>query len=86
MDVKAVFVAILYFSRLSIQSLGLIVKFLYKKRRAKTIFKRTLILHGISNEAAKELVKSYPDPINEILNLVSIRKKGRWRILAFPRN
>jgi len=74
MDVKAVFIGILYFSRLSIQSLGLIVKLIYKKRRAKSIFRKTLILHGISQEAAQELVKSYPDPMNEILNLVSIRK------------
>jgi len=74
MGLKAVFIAVLYFSRLSIQSLGLIVTFLYKKRRAKSIFEKTLVLHGISQEAAQELTKYYPNPISEILSLVNIRR------------
>jgi len=77
MGVTSFFIAILYFSRLSIQSFCLIMLFIYKKRRAKSIFRKTLILHEISQEAAQELVKSYPDPMNEVLNLVRIRKKGR---------
>ena len=74
MGLKAVFIAVLYFSRLSIQSLALIVKFLYKKRRAKSIFEKTLVLHGISQDAAQELAKCYPNPISEILSLVNIRR------------
>jgi hypothetical protein len=74
MGLKAVFIAVLYFSRLSIQSLGIIVKFLYKKRRAKSIFEKTLVLHGISQDAAQELAKCYPNPISEILSLVKIRR------------
>jgi hypothetical protein len=77
MGVKAVFIDILYFSRLSLQSFGLIVKFIYKKRRARSIFKKTLILDGISQEVAKELAKSYPDPMKEILKLANTRKTGR---------
>ena len=74
MGLKAVFIAVLYFSRLSIQSLGLIVKFIYKKRRAKSIFEKTLVRHGISQDAAKELAKCYPNPISEILSLANIRR------------
>lgn len=74
MGVKVIFISVLYFSKLSIQSLGLMTKVVYKQRRAKSTFKKTLILHGISPEAAQELAKAYPNPINEILNLMNIRK------------
>ena len=74
MGLKAIFINILYFSKLSIQSLGLMTKAIYKQRRAKSTFRKTLILHGISPAAAQELAKAFPNPINEISNLMKIRK------------
>lgn len=73
MGLRDILVSILYFFRLSIQSLGLLATAQYKRRRAKATFQRTLILHGIPSEAAQELAKAYPNPISEILGLMNVR-------------
>jgi hypothetical protein len=63
-----------YFFKLSIQSLGIIVNAKIRHRSAKATFKRTLILNGIPLEAAKELSRAYPNPLNEVLNLLTLRR------------
>ena len=73
MGLRDIFTTIFYFSSLSIQSLGLVAKAQYRHRRARATFKKTLILQGIPSEAARELAKAYPNPISEILGLISIR-------------
>ncbi len=70
MGAKALFVDILYCSRLALQSLGLVTKTLVKRRKAKSTFKKTLILEGISPKVAGEITKKYPDPITEFLFLI----------------
>ena len=67
--------SIYYFLKLSIQSLGIIVKSKISYRSAKTNFKKTLILNGIPLEAAQELSKAYPNPLNDALSLMNIRSK-----------
>ena len=85
MGLKAILTNLFYISKLSIQSLSLMVKAKYKRRRAKATFQRTLILHGIPSEAAQELAKAYPNPINEVLNLMNMRRiRGKdWRYFRF---
>jgi hypothetical protein len=70
MGAKALFIDVLYCSRLALQSLGLITQTVVKRRRAKSTFKKTLITQGIPPEIAKEIVKEYPDPVTEILSLI----------------
>ena len=70
MGVKALIIDILYFSRLCVQSLGLVTQAIVKRRRAKSTFKKTLMLQGIPPEAARELAEAYPNPLSEILSLV----------------
>ena len=70
MGITALFIDILYFSRLAVQSLGLVTQTIVKRRRAKSTFKKTLILQGIPPKIAKEIAEGYPDPVNEIFNLV----------------
>ena len=70
MGAKALFVDVLYCSRLALQSLGLITQTAVKRRRAKSTFKKTLVLQGIPPEIAKEIAKEYPDPITEIFSLI----------------
>jgi hypothetical protein len=41
-----------------------------KRRKAKSTFKKTLILQGISPKVANEIAKEYPDPIAEIFSLI----------------
>ena len=70
MGAKALFVDVLYCSRLALQSLGLITQTAVKRRRAKSTFKKTLITEGVPPEIAKEIAKEYPDPITEIFSLI----------------
>jgi len=70
MGITALFIDILYFSRLAVESLGLITQTIVKRRRAKSTFKKTLILQGIPPKIAKEIAEGYPDPVNEIFNLM----------------
>ena len=70
MGAKALFVDILYCSRLALQSLGLVTKTVVKRRKAKSTFKKTLILQGIPPKVANEITKKYPDPVAEFLSLI----------------
>jgi len=70
MGAKALFLDILYFSRLCVQSLGLVTQAIVKRRRAKSTFKKTLMLQGIPPKTARELAEAYPNPLSEILSLV----------------
>jgi hypothetical protein len=68
-------VSLFYLLKLSFQSLGLLTRTTIKHQKAKATFEKTLILHGIPLETAQELSKAYPNPINEILHLMSIRNR-----------
>ncbi len=70
MGVKALFVDVLYCSRLAVQSLGLFTQTVVKRRRAKLTFKKTLVLQGIPPEIAKEIAEEYPDPVTVIFSLI----------------
>jgi len=70
MGVKALFVDVLYCSRLAVQSLGLITQTVVKRRRAKSTFKKTLITQGIPPEIAKKIAEEYPNPVTEIFSLI----------------
>jgi len=70
MGAKALFVDVLYCSRLAVQSLGLVTQTVVKRRKAKSTFKKTLILQGIPAKIANEIAKEYPDPITEIFSLI----------------
>ena len=74
MSVKAVMISTYYFLKLSLISLGIIVKAKIRHRRAKTIFMKTLIRNGIPLEAAQELSRGYPNPMNEVLSLMKVRR------------
>jgi len=70
MDAKALFIDFLYCSRLALQLLGLVTQTVVRRRKAKTTFKKTLILQGIPPKIANELAKEYPNPITEIFSLI----------------
>ena len=70
MGAKALLIDILYFSRLAVQSLGLVTQTIVKRRRAKSTFKKTLNLQGISPKIAQEIAEVYPNPVNAIFNLM----------------
>jgi hypothetical protein len=70
MGAKALLIDALYCSRLAVQSLGLVTQTIVKRRRAKSTFKKTLILQGVPPKIANEIAKEYPDPVNEIFYIV----------------
>jgi hypothetical protein len=67
---KALFFDVLYASRLALQAMGLITQTGVKRRKAKSTFKKTLILQGIKPKIADELAKEYPNPITEISSFI----------------
>ena len=70
MGAQALFVDVLYCSRLALQSLGLVTQTVVKRRKAKSTFKKTLILQGIPPKIAQEIAEEYPNPITEIFSLI----------------
>ena len=70
MQVKALFLGILYGSKLAFQSLSLVTQTAVKRRSAKSAFKKTLILEGIPPKIANEIAEEYPNPIVEIFSLI----------------
>jgi hypothetical protein len=70
MGVKALFVDVLYGSKLAFQSLGLVTQTAMRRRQAKSMFKKTLIQQGVSPDVANEIAKEFPNPINEIFSLL----------------
>jgi hypothetical protein len=70
MGAKALFVDALYCSRLALQSLSLVMQTVVKRRKAKSTFKKNLVLQGIPPKIAKEIAKEYPDPVTEIFSLI----------------
>jgi hypothetical protein len=75
MGAKALFIDVLYCSKLALQSVGLITQTAVKRRRAKSFFKKTLITQGITPQIAKEIAETYPDPITEIFSII---KDNAW--------
>jgi len=70
MGAKALFVDALYCSRLVVQAAGLVPQAIVKRQRAKSTFKKTLILQGIPPKIAQEIAKEYPNPVNAIFSLI----------------
>ncbi len=70
MGAKALLIDVLYCSRLALQSLGLVTQTVVKRRKAKSTFKKTLILQGIPPKIAQEIAEEYPNPITEIFSLI----------------
>jgi len=74
MGLKAILTNLFCILKLFLQILGLVMKAKHGQRRAKAVFKKTLILHGIPSEVAQELARAYPDPIDEVLSLMKMRR------------
>ena len=70
MRAKSLFVDVLYGSKIAFQSLGLITQTEIKRRKAKGIFRKTLIQQGIPSEIANEIAKEYPNPISELFSIL----------------
>jgi len=70
MGAKALFVDVLYGSKLAFQSLGLVTQTTLKRRKAKSTFKKTLIQQGVPPEAANEIAEEFPNPISALFSIM----------------
>ncbi|PVX25847.1 MAG: hypothetical protein CW691_03250 [Candidatus Bathyarchaeum sp.] len=70
MRAKALFIDVLYCSKLAVQSVGLVTQTAMKRRKAKLAFKKTLISQGVPPKVANEIAKEYPNPLTEIVSLI----------------
>jgi hypothetical protein len=71
MTVKAVISNFLYGSRLVLQSMHLLAHANYRRHKAVNTFERTLITNGIPADIARELTQAYPNPIQELISLLT---------------
>jgi len=71
MTVKAVISNFLYGSRLALQSVHLLAHANYRRHKAVNTFERTLIKNGIPSNIARELTQAYPNPIQELIGLLT---------------
>lgn len=77
MELEYILSSVYHFSKISVQSLGLMAKAKIRHRKAKAKFRETLIHHGVPSGIAKELSKSYPNPIDEIFSIMKqVKRKG----------
>ena len=67
--------SLFYVLRLSFQSLGLLTQTKIHRWKAQATFEKTLLLHGLPPEAAKELAQVYPDPLTGLFNLIQMTTK-----------
>lgn len=74
MNLKDLLFSTYYFLKLSVQSLSIMVRGQIGHHSAKTTFKKTLILNGVPQDAAKELSRTYPNPLNDVLSLIRARR------------
>jgi hypothetical protein len=70
MGAKALFIDVIYGSKLAFHSLGLVTQTTMKRRKAQSTFKKTLIQQGVPPEAAKELAEEFPNPVSELFSIL----------------
>jgi len=79
LSLKAILVSLYYFLKLSVQSLGILVHASIRRRRAKAAFQKTLVRNGLPLAAAQELSRVYPNPIRDVLRLMSLRRGSAFK-------
>jgi len=62
------------FIKLNVMIAWFSLLFLFKKRRAVSRFKRTLISSGIGKKEADLLGKNYPFKLSDVINLIERRE------------
>jgi hypothetical protein len=67
---KALLSDVAYGSKIAFQSLGLVTQTTMRRRKAKGVFKKTLIQQGLPPHVADELAKDYPNPITELFSII----------------
>ncbi len=71
MTVKAVISNFLYGSRLALQSVHLLAHANLRRHKAVNTFEQTLIENGIPSNVAREITRAYPNPIQELISLLT---------------
>lgn len=70
MDLRSILYAIFYSIKLFFSFTGLTIRLYFKRRRAKSIFRKELVASGLSYEEAEEIAEEFPLKTGEVLKLL----------------
>lgn len=69
MGVGSILSTIFYTIKLLLGSAGLAVRFYFRRRRARSIFRKELVASGLSGREADEIAEGFPLALGEVLSL-----------------
>ena len=69
MGVKSILTTIFYSIRLLFISIGVAIRFYFKRKKAKSLLKREFVASGMSKREADEIAEAYPFKMSDILKI-----------------
>ena len=69
MGVKSILATIFYSIKLLFISMGVAIRFYFKRRKAKSLLKRELVASGMTKREVDEIAEAYPFKLSDILKI-----------------
>ncbi|MFQ6053946.1 MAG: hypothetical protein ACE5OO_06955 [Candidatus Bathyarchaeia archaeon] len=69
MGLRSTLSTIFYSAKLFFSTMAIIVGLYFRRRRARSIFRKELVASGLSEREADEISEEFPLPLGEVLKL-----------------
>ncbi len=69
MGVRSILITIFYSIKLLFISIGIAIRFYFKRRKAKSLLKRELVASGLSKREADEIAEALPFKMRDIFQI-----------------
>ena len=69
MGVRSILTTIFYSIKLLFISMGVAIRFYFKRRKAKSILRNELVASGLSKREADEIAEAYPFKMRDMLKI-----------------
>ena len=69
MGVRSILTTIFYSIKLLFISMGVAIRFYFKRRKAKSLLRRELVASGLSKREADEIAEAYPFKMRDMLKI-----------------
>jgi hypothetical protein len=69
MGVRSILITIFYSIKLLFISIGIAIRFYFKRRKAKSLLKRELVASGLSKREADEIAEAFPFKMRDIFQI-----------------
>lgn len=69
MGVRSILTTIFYSIKLLFISIGIAIRFYFKRRKAKSLLKRELVASGLSKREADEIAEVFPFKMKDIFQI-----------------